>query len=123
MGGNLVKSCMSIDMRQVIQFARAGVTLLPEEHWTTADDSVGEESRLYTVSGLQPAQSYQLRVSAVNDVGEGAASQPSVVVTLPQQRKLQSFISRCLLKDSILSCSFLNDFLSLIFDRFDSKAC
>ena len=78
---------LRIEICQVIAFARAGVTLLPEERWTTADDSVSEDARLYTVTGLQPAQSYQLRVSAVNDVGEGAASQASAVVTLPQQRK------------------------------------
>ncbi|KAI0210962.1 Protein sidekick [Lamellibrachia satsuma] len=73
--------------RFVVQYRQLspGVTLRPEEGWRTASASVSKDSRLYTVTGLRPAQRYQFRVSAVNDVGQGPASGASSVVTLPQQ--------------------------------------
>ena len=61
--------------------------MLPNEGWRVADKEVPFEQRTYTVRDLQPARSYQFRVSAVNDVGEGPASNPSNVIELPQQRK------------------------------------
>ena len=64
-----------------------GVTLLENEGWQVSDALVPAAERVYTVIGLQPARSYQFRVSAINDVGEGHASSPSDIIEMPQQRK------------------------------------
>ncbi|CAG0921735.1 unnamed protein product [Notodromas monacha] len=47
--------------------------------------NISSEERWALVSGLQAAQSYQFRVSAVNAVGEGVRSGPSNAVTLPPE--------------------------------------
>ena len=65
----------------------SGVELYPNEGWVVAAGDVAADQRGYTVTGLKPARSYQFRISAVNDVGEGPPSQPSVVIALPQERK------------------------------------
>ena len=61
--------------------------MLDSEGWVVADESVGVMETTYTIRRLLPARSYQFRVSAVNDVGEGPGSHPSESITLPQQRK------------------------------------
>lgn len=71
----------------IVLFILTGAELLDSEGWVVSNDQVGADQRTYTVRRLLPARSYQFRVSAVNDVGEGAGSDPSKVVTLPQQRK------------------------------------
>ena len=65
----------------------SGETLLPNEAWQIASSSVGASERSFTVTGLQPARTYQFRISAVNDVGEGPASESSAVIEMPQQRE------------------------------------
>jgi len=62
--------------------------------WETIRANVSKEARYVTIEGLQPAASYQFRVSAVNSVGEGEPSQPSNAVTLPQERN-----NSCLLQN------------------------
>jgi hypothetical protein len=47
--------------------------------------NISMETRHVVIEGLKPAASYQFRVSSLNSVGEGEASQPSNVVTLPQE--------------------------------------
>lgn len=53
--------------------------------WQVADGNVIPGARTYTVQGLQPAKQYVFRVSAVNDVGEGQASDTSPIIEMPQQ--------------------------------------
>lgn len=53
--------------------------------WETLLTNVSSEIRNVIVEGLKPAASYQFRISALNSVGEGESSQPSNVVTLPQE--------------------------------------
>ena len=65
----------------------SGVTLYENEGWQVSSSEVPVSERQYTVRGLRPARAYQFRVSAVNDVGEGSPSQPSIVKELPQERK------------------------------------
>ena len=66
-----------------------GVTLLPNEAWLVASSSVGANERTYHVTNLQPARTYQFRVSAVNDVGEGPPSEASENLEMPQQREFK----------------------------------
>jgi len=49
----------------------------------TADNL--SNSIVYTVQDLQPGRAYQLVVSAVNAVGEGPPSEPSRVLTIPEE--------------------------------------
>ncbi|XP_035707340.1 protein sidekick isoform X3 [Folsomia candida] len=53
--------------------------------WETLLANVSADVRNVVVEGLKPATSYQFRISAVNAVGEGEASQASNIVTLPQE--------------------------------------
>lgn len=56
--------------------------------WETLLANVSSEIRFVVVEGLKPSTSYQFRISSVNAVGEGEASSPSNVVTLPQEGNL-----------------------------------
>ena len=58
--------------------------------WQSYATDVSATARRHTVSGLRPAQSYQFQVSAVNAVGKGPASQPSSIITLPEQREFSA---------------------------------
>jgi protein sidekick len=71
----------------------AGVQTEILSAWETLMANVSSDMRYVIVEGLKPATSYQFRVSAVNAVGEGEASQPSNVVTLPQERKFVFFLT------------------------------
>lgn len=53
--------------------------------WTIATSSIAPDQLSYTLTDLKPAKSYQFTVSAVNDVGESPQSDPSLVISLPQQ--------------------------------------
>ncbi|CAG7730812.1 unnamed protein product, partial [Allacma fusca] len=53
--------------------------------WETLVSNVSADNRIAVIENLKPAASYQFRVSAVNAVGEGEPSQPSNIVTLPQE--------------------------------------
>ncbi|ODM95509.1 Protein sidekick [Orchesella cincta] len=63
----------------------AGVQMDVPGNWETLLTNVSTEVRNVIVEGLKPAASYQFRISAINSVGEGESSQPSNVVTLPQE--------------------------------------
>lgn len=69
--------------------------LLPDDGWQVAHAALPPDTSSYTVLNLSPAMSYQFRVSAVNDVGEGDASLPSDVIEMPQQRE-------CLISDGVM---------------------
>lgn len=49
--------------------------------------NVSANQRWVLLTSLKAATSYQFRVSAVNTVGEGPASDPTDVLTLPQEGK------------------------------------
>jgi len=42
-------------------------------------------SSMYTVHDLQPGRRYQFVVTAENEAGEGPPSQPSSVLTIPEE--------------------------------------
>ncbi|KAL1140779.1 hypothetical protein AAG570_000709, partial [Ranatra chinensis] len=62
-----------------------GLIADPLLNWVTEDSNVSADARSVVLSNLKAASSYQFRVSAVNSVGEGPPSDPSNVVTLPQE--------------------------------------
>ncbi len=64
---------------------------MDNEGWQVADALVPHTERVFTVNGLQPARTYQFRVSAINDVGEGPSSVASELIEMPQQRKKFDF--------------------------------
>ena len=47
--------------------------------------NVSAGATFVNIGDLRPSTGYQFRVSAVNSVGEGPASQPSNVLILPQE--------------------------------------
>lgn len=57
-------------------------------NWVTEYSNVSANTRWVLFNNLKAAAAYQFRVSAENSVGEGASSEPSNVVVLPQERKL-----------------------------------
>lgn len=63
----------------------AGMQIDVPGSWETLLTNVSSETRFTVMEGLKPAASYQFRISAINSVGEGESSQPSNVVTLPQE--------------------------------------
>ncbi|ROT77317.1 hypothetical protein C7M84_004018 [Penaeus vannamei] len=54
-------------------------------NWVTVLTNVSAATNEAIVSDLRPSTGYQFRVSAVNNVGEGSPSQPSITVILPQE--------------------------------------
>lgn len=54
-------------------------------NWVTEPMNVSANQRWILLTTLKAATSYQFRVSAVNTVGEGPASDPTDVLTLPQE--------------------------------------
>lgn len=63
----------------------AGPIADPLPNWVTELSNVSAQQRWILLTSLKAATSYQFRVSAVNSVGEGSPSEPSNVVTLPQE--------------------------------------
>ncbi|XP_055334762.1 protein sidekick-like [Paramacrobiotus metropolitanus] len=59
-------------------------TALTDMDWQTLLSNFSATDRFYIVKDLRPSASYQFRVSAVNNVGEGASSAPSQPIELPQ---------------------------------------
>ncbi|XP_074029858.1 sidekick cell adhesion molecule isoform X2 [Leptinotarsa decemlineata] len=57
----------------------------PLLNWVTELSNVSMEQRWVLLTNLKAAAAYQFRVSAVNSVGEGPASDPSNQVMLPQE--------------------------------------
>ncbi|XP_069695045.1 protein sidekick isoform X3 [Periplaneta americana] len=57
----------------------------PLPNWVTELSNVSAQQRWVLLTNLKAATSYQFRVSAVNSVGEGSPSEPSNVVSLPQE--------------------------------------
>uniref|UniRef100_A0A2A4JBT0 Hemolin n=1 Tax=Heliothis virescens TaxID=7102 RepID=A0A2A4JBT0_HELVI len=62
-----------------------GPTPDPLLNWVTEPVNVSANQRWVLLTSLKAATSYQFRVSAVNTVGEGPASDPTDVLTLPQE--------------------------------------
>ncbi|KAI8435034.1 hypothetical protein MSG28_003463 [Choristoneura fumiferana] len=62
-----------------------GPTPDPLLNWVTEPTNVSANQRWVLLTSLKAATSYQFRVSAVNTVGEGPASDPTDVLTLPQE--------------------------------------
>ncbi|KAL0893857.1 hypothetical protein ABMA27_013972 [Loxostege sticticalis] len=62
-----------------------GPTPDPLLNWVTEPMNVSANQRWVLLTSLKAATSYQFRVSAVNTVGEGPASDPTDVLTLPQE--------------------------------------
>lgn len=59
----------------------------PLLNWVTEPMNVSANQRWVLLTSLKAATSYQFRVSAVNTVGEGPASDPTDALTLPQEGK------------------------------------
>ncbi|XP_013182226.1 PREDICTED: protein sidekick isoform X2 [Papilio xuthus] len=62
-----------------------GPTPDPLLNWVTEPMNVSASQRWVLLTSLKAATSYQFRVSAVNTVGEGPPSDPTDVLTLPQE--------------------------------------
>ncbi|XP_050344863.1 protein sidekick isoform X1 [Nymphalis io] len=62
-----------------------GPTPDPLLNWVTEPMNVSANQRWVLLTSLKAATSYQFRVSAVNTVGEGPPSEPTEVLTLPQE--------------------------------------
>ncbi|XP_041977027.1 protein sidekick isoform X3 [Aricia agestis] len=62
-----------------------GPTPDPLLNWVTEPMNVSANQRWVLLTSLKAATSYQFRVSAVNTVGEGPPSDPTEVLTLPQE--------------------------------------
>ncbi|XP_045491212.1 protein sidekick isoform X2 [Colias croceus] len=62
-----------------------GPTPDPLMNWVTEPMNVSANQRWVLLTSLKAATSYQFRVSAVNTVGEGPPSDPTDVLTLPQE--------------------------------------
>ncbi|KAL4705138.1 hypothetical protein ACJJTC_018709 [Scirpophaga incertulas] len=62
-----------------------GPTPDPLLNWVTEPLNVSANQRWVLLTSLKAATSYQFRVSAVNTVGEGPPSDPTDVLTLPQE--------------------------------------
>lgn len=65
----------------------SGPIVDPLLNWVTELSNVSAHVNSILLMNLKAASSYQFRVSAVNGVGEGSASDASNVVQLPQERK------------------------------------
>uniref|UniRef100_A0A336LLQ7 CSON011301 protein n=1 Tax=Culicoides sonorensis TaxID=179676 RepID=A0A336LLQ7_CULSO len=57
----------------------------PLLNWVTEVSNVSATNRYKLLYNLKAATAYQFRVSAVNRVGEGSPSEPSNIITLPQE--------------------------------------
>lgn len=57
----------------------------PLLNWITELSNVSSNQRWILLTNLKAASTYQFRVSAVNSVGEGSPSEPSLSIRLPQE--------------------------------------
>lgn len=57
----------------------------PSLNWITESSNVSSSVRWFLLHNLKAARSYQFRVSTVNSVGEGSPSEPSNIISLPQE--------------------------------------
>ena len=66
--------------------------------WEVYPDEVPPTSTSHIVSNLRPSRYYRFRISAVNTVGEGNASQPmpNPAIKMPTQREYIAVVSRSL---------------------------
>ncbi|BES97569.1 Immunoglobulin V-set domain [Nesidiocoris tenuis] len=80
--GNSQISKYIIQRREVSDI---GLIADPLLNWITEDMNVSADARSVVLTNLKAASSYQFRVSAVNSVGEGMPSEPSNIITLPQE--------------------------------------
>ncbi|XP_045445941.1 protein sidekick isoform X2 [Melitaea cinxia] len=75
-----------VQRRVVPEFGNfLGPTPDPLLNWVTEPMNVSANQRWVLLTSLKAATSYQFRVSAVNTVGEGPPSEPTEVLTLPQE--------------------------------------
>lgn len=72
-----------------------GPTPDPLLNWVTEPVNVSANQRWVLLTSLKAATSYQFRVSAVNTVGEGPASDPTDVLTLAQEGKMNLIFRVC----------------------------
>ncbi|XP_045518694.1 protein sidekick isoform X1 [Pieris brassicae] len=80
--GNSPVQKFIVQRRVVPEF---GPTPDPLLNWITEPMNVSANQRWVLLTSLKAATSYQFRVSAVNTVGEGPPSDPTDVLTLPQE--------------------------------------
>lgn len=78
---------MQIDIPYVLIELLAGPLPDPLILWTTELSNVSATQRWILLTNLKASAAYQFRVSAINSVGEGSPSDPSNVITLPQEGK------------------------------------
>lgn len=74
--------------RPQIEFLFPGPIPDPLLNWVTEVSNVSSDQRWILLTNLKAAAAYQFRVSAVNSVGEGSPSEPSNVVMLPQEGRI-----------------------------------
>ncbi|KAK3090478.1 hypothetical protein FSP39_012184 [Pinctada imbricata] len=74
-----------VQYRKVIYVQDKGI--VDSDDWIVKEGQVLPNVRWYVVTGLRPARYFQFRVSAVNSVGEGPASDPKPVppILMPEQ--------------------------------------
>jgi len=53
--------------------------------YVVLSDANRSSSIMYTVRDLQPGRPYQFVVTAENEAGEGPPSQPSSILTIPEE--------------------------------------
>lgn len=71
-----------IQKREIPEFGPVPDPLL---NWITELSNVSQNVRWVLLSNLKAARTYQFRISAVNSVGEGSPSEPSNIISLPQE--------------------------------------
>lgn len=82
----------------------AGPIADPLPNWVTELSNVSAQQRWVLLTNLKAATSYQFRVSAVNSVGEGSPSEPSNVVSLPQEGMVERILYRSTFLGNLFSC-------------------
>ncbi len=61
--------------------------MTPNENWVTVASDISGDTRAYTVGNLRPSRTYEFRLAAVSDLGNGAYSVPERRIQIPQQRR------------------------------------
>ncbi|XP_063972668.1 protein sidekick isoform X2 [Diachasmimorpha longicaudata] len=80
--GNSPTKKFVVERRVVPEMGPIAETL---SNWVVENDNVSAQVRWCLLTDLKAAAAYQFRVTAVNLVGEGPPSEPSNIVTLPQE--------------------------------------